>query len=52
MEDWLIAAKQKLKVMPAAAKDVRIRAMEDLEFFARLVNPGYMYGEVHKEIFR
>jgi predicted phage terminase large subunit-like protein len=52
MEDWLVEAKLKLKRMPDAAKEVRAQAMEDLEFFARLVNPGYMYGEVHKEIFR
>ena len=52
MEDWLKEAEKKLKVMPEAAKEVRQRAIEDLEFFARLVNPGYLYGEVHKEIFR
>ena len=52
MEQWLKDAFVKLKRMPEAAKEVRERALEDLEFFARLVNPGYMYGEVHKEIFR
>lgn len=52
MDNWLIEAEKKLQRMPQAAKDMRLRAMEDLEFFARLVNPGYMYGQVHKEIFR
>jgi len=52
MEDWLIAAQKKIKLMPQAALDVRERALVDLEFFARLVNPGYMYGDVHREIFR
>lgn len=52
MDDWLVEAYKKVKLMPEAAKDVRARAVEDLEFFAKLVNPGYMYGEVHREIFR
>lgn len=51
MEDWLKEAKRKLEKMPQEAKEVRERAMEDLYFFARLVNPGYVYGEVHKEIY-
>lgn len=50
-EDWLIEAERKLKLMPEAAKEIRERALNDLYFFATLVNPGYVYGEVHKEIF-
>ena len=50
-EDWLLEAEQKLKRMPEKAKEVRERALADLSFFARLVNPGYMYGTVHDEIF-
>lgn len=50
-EDWLIEAERKLRVMPPQAREVRERALEDLYFFARLVNPGYVYGEVHREIF-
>ena len=50
--DWLEEAKQKLKLMPKAAKEVRERALEDLPFFARLVNVGYMYGQVHDECYR
>ena len=51
-DDWLHEAQIKLKRMPEAAKEVRERAMTDLSFFARLVNPGYMYGSIHFEIFR
>lgn len=53
MEDqWLVEAKRKLEKMPEEAKQIRDTAMQDLYFFARLVNPGYVYGEVHKEIFK
>lgn len=51
-DDWLADAQLKIKRMPQAALDVRERAKEDLVFFARLVNPGYVYGSVHEEIFR
>ena len=49
---WLIEAKKKLERMPEEAKQIRETALDDLYFFARLVNPGYMYGETHKEIFK
>jgi phage terminase large subunit-like protein len=53
MEDkWLVDAKKKLEKMPEEAKELREAAKEDLFLFARLVNPGYMYGEIHKEIFK
>lgn len=52
MSDWLKDAELKLKKMPPQAKQIRERAKEDLVFFAQLVNPGYAYGEVHKEVFR
>jgi len=52
MEDWQISAYKRLEKMPQDAKDVRERALSDLYFFASLVNPGYMYGEIHKELFR
>lgn len=52
MEDWLIEAYTKLERMPAEAKEVRERALNDLRFFAKLVNPGYMYGLIHEEIYR
>ncbi len=50
-DNWLEEAEHKLSRMPDAAKEVREAAKEDLYLFARLVNPGYMYGSVHKEIF-
>lgn len=49
--DWQKEALMKLDKMPQEAKEIRQTAMDDLYFFARLVNPGYMYGEIHKEIF-
>jgi hypothetical protein len=52
MADWLTEAKQKLARMPDEAKEIRELAKQDLYFFARLVNPGYMYGDVHKECFQ
>ena len=52
MEDWLKAAHRKLERMPPQAKELREAALTDLNTFARLVNPGYMYGEVHREIYR
>lgn len=50
-DDWLITAKRQLDKMPEAAKEIRERALVDLNFFAQLVNPGYMYGHIHREIF-
>jgi len=52
MEDWLREAYSKLDQMPAKAKELRSAAEEDLFLFARLVNPGYMYGSIHRELFR
>lgn len=52
MEDWLKEAYEKIEYMPLQAKEVRQAAEEDLYFFARLVNPGYMYGSIHRELFR
>lgn len=52
MEDWLKEAYEKLDSMPLQAKEIRKAAEEDLYFFARLVNPGYMYGSIHRELFR
>jgi hypothetical protein len=52
LPEWLKDAKAILKKMPDRALEIRQRGKDDLYFFARLVNPGYMYGEVHREIFR
>lgn len=52
MEDWLEEAHRKIEKMPEDAKQIREVAKNDLFFFARLVNPGYIYGDVHKECFK
>lgn len=51
-EQWLEEALTIVKKMPKEAKDIRERALEDLVFFAGLVNEGYVYGEIHRKIFR
>jgi hypothetical protein len=48
---WRKLAEQKLEKMPEEAKQIRETAINDLYFFARLVNPGYVYGDIHKELF-
>lgn len=50
-DEWLIEAELKLEKMPEAAKKIREQALVDLFFFAKLINPGYVYGHVHKEVF-
>ena len=52
MEPWLKAAYQQLERMPQSAKEARELALSDLYTFARLVNPGYVYGEIHREFFK
>jgi len=52
MEDWLAEAYDRIDRMPEAAKEIRERALVDLPFFARLVNPGHLYGSIHDSIFR
>ena len=32
--------------------EIKQRAEEDLFFFAQLVNPSYLYGDIHKEVYR
>ena len=49
---WLDEAKVKLKNMPKEAKEMRELAMVDLPTFAQLVNKGYMYGQIHMDIFK
>lgn len=51
-KDWLEIAKSKISRMPEEAKQIRELAMSDLFTFARLVNHGYMYGDVHVDVFR
>lgn len=53
MEDnWLKLAYKKIEGMPKDAREVRDTAMADLYYFAKLVNPGYIYGQIHKDIFK
>lgn len=52
MEEWLELAYRKLDKMPDEAKQIRETAKNDLFFFARLVNPGYVYGDIHKQLFQ
>lgn len=49
---WAKDAELKLSKMPEEAKQIREAAKEDLFLYARLVNPGYVYGDIHKEIFK
>lgn len=51
-EVWQKGVQKKLRMLPKEAKEVRERAFDDLCYFAALVNPGYMYGSIHMEIFR
>lgn len=52
MEQWLVDAYNRIDRMPQAAKDARELAKADLFTFARLMNPGYMYGDIHKEFYQ
>lgn len=49
---WIEEAQRMLDSMPEQAKELRKAAENDLFLFARLLNPGYMYGDVHRKIFR
>lgn len=49
---WLDEAYKKLERMPEQAKEVRKLAESDLFAFAKLVNPGYVYGSIHREVYR
>lgn len=51
-EEWLTEAASLIKRMPDEIWDHRLAAIDDLFTFAKLVNPGYMYGDVHREIYQ
>ena len=51
MEQWLKEAYEQLAAMPEQALEIRETAENDLFFFARLVNPGYAYGSIHRELY-
>ena len=48
---WQEDAQKRLARMPEEAKEIRSLAMQNLYTFARLVNPGFVYGQVHKEVY-
>jgi len=50
--DWRKQAKISLERMPKNIKELRTSCFDDLRVFARTMNPGYMYGETHMEIFK
>lgn len=50
--NWLDTALKRIELMPEKAKEVRERAKQDLWFYAKLVNSGYVYGDIHREVFR
>jgi len=51
-DNWLVDAQKKIERMPEEAKQIREAAKQDLFFFAKLVNPGFMYADVHREIYK
>ena len=52
LPEWGIEAKRKIAKMPKMAREVRQRCMNDLFYFANLMNKGYMYGDIHKQLFQ
>ena len=52
MDIWLREAYKKIEEMPTSALRIREAAYNDLFFFAKLVNPGYSYGSIHRDLFR
>jgi len=50
--DWRDKAKIALKRMPKNIKDLRSNCITDLRVFARTMNPGYLYGDIHMETFK
>ncbi|MNU58050.1 hypothetical protein D3C71_471780 [compost metagenome] len=52
LDTWLKDAELRIAKMPEEAKELRELAKADLYYFAKLVNPGYVYGDVHKECYK
>lgn len=50
-EAWQAKVERQLSKMPDNAKELREAAKNNLWTFACLVNPGYMYGRIHKEVY-
>ncbi len=50
--DWQKAAQLQLKRMPKEIKALREGCIKDLRLFAKTMNPGYMYGDIHMELYK
>lgn len=50
--DWLKSAKRKVESMSEEVLAVREQALNDLNYFAHLMNKGYVYGGIHQEVYR
>lgn len=48
---WLQQANRRLEMMPKEAKIIRQLALDNLNYFASLINPNRMYGDIHKEVY-
>lgn len=51
MDEWMKAALNKVSRMKEEDKVVRELATTSLYFFAQLVNPYHLYGEIHEEVY-
>lgn len=49
--NWRTHADQLLKDMPEEIRELRESCLDDLRVFAKTMNPGYMYGDIHMEIY-
>jgi phage terminase large subunit-like protein len=50
--NWREHASQLVKDMPPEIKALRKSCLKDLRSFARTMNPGYMYGDIHMSVFK
>ncbi len=50
--DWRTQAAAQINRMPEEIKNLRRACKKDLRTFARTMNPGYMYGDIHMDIFK
>ena len=50
--DWREQAKLQIKQMPEEIKVLREACTKDLRVFAQTMNPGYLYGDIHMEIYQ
>lgn len=50
-QEWIQEARTSVSNFPKSIKELREACLGSLKFFARYINPGYMYGSVHDEVF-